>query len=316
MRCTILANLTTPRGRRATRRVRVLLAARYPEVEARWVPLARDLAGEPSGERLIVIGGDGTINTALAWLYRSDGSMPLGIIPAGTGNNLAISGLGVPRDTAVAGHIAIGGTRTRVIDAIRYDVEGEDEAPRRAGLIVQSAALGFPARVSRRFDDLRGRWWFGPFARMLGTYSYALLALLELWRLRRRERRGYQGIPARIELPEELLEEHVFGVFLNNERSVGGNFIPAPLARIDDGLMDLCWARARPGQSYLELLRRFRHGTQLELEAAVGYRQTAGPLTLRLGEPSTLMVDGDLPVRACRVLSLEVLPSRFEMIVP
>src|SRR5678816_4908666 len=59
-------------------------------------------------------------------------------------------------------------------------------------------------------------------------------------------------------LPEETLEERVIAIFIGNERSLGGEFQPCPKARIDDGLMDLCFVRAGTGESYLRLFRSVR----------------------------------------------------------
>jgi len=234
-----------------------------------------------------------------------DARLPIGIVPGGTGNNLA-RGLGLPTDPVRAIPLALRGTTTRPIDGARVEAAGHD------GVCLQSAALGFPAETSRRFDELRRRWWFRPVARLLGDPAYTLVALARLPQLRRRPAAG--GLAVELSMPETTVSEPVLAVFLCNEPTVGGGFTPAPRAAVDDGLLDVCWVRHEAPDPHLEIFRRLRRGTHVELTDSVGYRQTAGPLTVHTGEPSTLMVDGEL-IRDVRDLRMTMMPRRFDFVV-
>jgi diacylglycerol kinase (ATP) len=62
--------------------------------------------------RLVLLGGDGSIHAAIQCLYRQDAlrqAGPIGIIPLGTGNDLA-GLLDIPDDPVAAAHAALGGT--------------------------------------------------------------------------------------------------------------------------------------------------------------------------------------------------------------
>ncbi len=116
-----------------------------------------------------------------------------------------------------------------------------------------------------------------------------------------------------MELPGERLELPISAIFLGNERSLGGDFLPCPQARPDDGLADLCLVRARTGIPYLKLFRSISRGEHLAIEDAVLYRQTPGPLRIELSSPSRFLVDGDLWTCADR-FAVEVRPALFRVV--
>ena len=131
---------------------------------------ARELAAGAveRGARLVVAwGGDGTVNevaTALAF-----GPVPLGVIPAGSGNGLARH-FDLPADPPAAIRRLLSGT-DRVIDV--GELNGR--------LFVNLAGLGFDAHVAARFASLhRSR---------RGFLRYALIVFQEL---RRYQGAGYE----------------------------------------------------------------------------------------------------------------------------
>ena len=208
-------------------------------------------------------------------------------MPAGTGNNLA-RGLTLPLETRDALEVAFRGTGLRPLDGIHCrDGEG------RARVVIQTAALGFPAEVAGRYAALRQHSVFRHLARPAGPYVYQLLAYLGLATQKRRERRGKNLLQVKCTLPGEPFEEAVFAIFIGNERSLGGNFHPCPLAEVDDGQLDLCFVRAGTGQGYLELFRALTRGEHLALNETIVYRQTRGPwswssLCLALSLPTAI----------------------------
>jgi diacylglycerol kinase (ATP) len=310
MRMAVIYNPSSRRGTHTAARVREALARLDSGAAARWLEL-REVAALPLDcERVVCIGGDGTINAVASSLERSGASCPLAVIPAGTGNNLA-RGLGLPLETRAAVRLAVAGSSLRAIDGIAY--EAADGGERR--LIVQTSALGFPAEIAAQYDRLRRHRLFRLAARPTGPYVYRLLALLGLVAQKRRERRGEPPLVVSLKLPGEHLEESVFAVFIGNERSLGGNFHPCPKAVPDDGQLDICMIRAGTGEAYLRVFRRVARGAHLDLERTVVYRQTPGPVEIDLSSPLPLLADGDLWVRSDRY-RLEVLPRRFRIVVP
>src|SRR5215210_9412138 len=76
---------------------------------------------------LIVAGGDGTVNDVVNGLGRAEfpGGVTLGILPAGTGNDLAAT-LAIPEDPAEAVAV-LRHNRVRTLDVVRVRSEGSGE---------------------------------------------------------------------------------------------------------------------------------------------------------------------------------------------
>lgn len=115
---------------------------------------------------IVVIGGDGTLSGILDVLV--DGAIPVALVPAGTGNDLARA-LGLPRhDPTGAADVALDGV-ARTIDV------GEVRSGGVVARFLTIAALGFDAKVSERTNRLR--WPHG-------ALRYYLALVIELARLR------------------------------------------------------------------------------------------------------------------------------------
>lgn len=306
----VLHNPRSRQGRRAARRVRVV-AERSPVESARhlqWVSLQELASLETRPERLLVLGGDGTVNATVTLLFEKQWDTPIAVLPSGTGNNLA-RGLNLPLDPVQAFRIAVTAEGTRGLDAVLFSSRG-DEFDRR--LMVQTAALGFPAEIAARYDALRQRPWFRTLFAPLGPHVYRLLALVGLSDQKRREREGRDLLEARVQLPDEQLDETVLAVFIGNDRSLGGNFLPCPRAAVGDGLVDLCLVRAGTGTSYLRFFQKVISGRHLDLEDVVVYRQTPGPVKIQLSRSGPLLIDGDIHFETAS-FEVDVLPQRFQV---
>jgi diacylglycerol kinase (ATP) len=117
---------------------------------------------------VVAVGGDGAVHAALQAVAGT--GTPLGVVPAGTGNDLALA-LGVPRDPVAAARAVaedLTGGRTRTVDAGRT-------GDRWWATVL---CCGFDSAVTDRANRLR--WPRGP-----RRYDVAILA--ELARLRPRE---------------------------------------------------------------------------------------------------------------------------------
>lgn len=168
-------------------------------------------------DRVIAIGGDGTVQEVINGLI--DGGTPpsLGVVPLGSGNDLARS-LGLPRDEAEAWRLAVG-NHTVALDAARArNGEGTERWFASAG------GIGFDAQVAAAMVS-RGRW-------QLGRLGYLMTTLAELRRFS--NRRVELRIDGRPTTHDALLVAIANGAFY------GGGMRIAPSARPDDGILDVC----------------------------------------------------------------------------
>jgi diacylglycerol kinase family enzyme len=270
--------------------------------------------------RVVVVGGDGSIRSTLAFL-RTLGPLPeIGIVPAGTGNNLA-GALGLTRlvDPRVWVSIAFESTTTRSIDA--YAIERcAPKLERSFGfendVFVQSAFVGFPVLVGRRYARFRR---FGParwLASKCGTLIYRFLAGASLLELKIREILGQRGF--RLEATSSawpIVEARSFAIFVAGDGTVGGDFQPSTAARLDDGLADVCIIRSTPrSHGYLHVFKALEiprtdplEGTAIDLSAPNVY--------FRFDPPQEVFVDGDA-IGTFESIGIRVLERYFRVVVP
>ncbi|MFE3223002.1 diacylglycerol/lipid kinase family protein [Nocardia sp. NPDC059228] len=236
--------------------------------------LVRKALADPDArpDAVVAAGGDGLVGVVLQALVGT--GVPLGLIPGGTGNDLARE-LGVPDDTDAAVATVVGG-RTRAIDL--GTVETEESG--RALWFATVTGTGLDARVTLRANTLR--WPNGPM-------RYTVAALLEL--------AGKLAVPYRIELtgsPDHpdgtALELDAVMVAVGNTRTYGGGMLICPDALIDDGLLDLTVVGAMSRLEMLRLLPTLSSGKRIDHPAAVQYQAREIRLTAP-GAPAT--ADGD-----------------------
>lgn len=185
-----------------------------------------------SGTALVVAwGGDGTVNGAGVALARSD--VPLGIVPAGSGNGLARD-LGLPFEPRAALEVAAD-RHTRAIDAGEVD----------GSLFFNVAGVGLDARIAERLA--------APGARR-GLSGYILATLAEL--------PGHRARTYTITCDggEAFVERALF-IALANSRQYGNGAQIAPAARLDDGALELVVVRDQSGVRIATQLPAFFRGT-------------------------------------------------------
>ena len=167
---------------------------------------------------LIVAGGDGTINDVVNGLGRAgfpDG-VTLGILPAGTGNDLAAT-LEIPRDADLAEDV-IRENRVRTLDVARVRSEGIGER-----FFINVATGGLGAEISDANE--------GQFKKRWGKLSY-LRASLEV-------AKDFDVRELTLYLDGEPREVRAVNVVVGNCRYAGGGWLAAPKANPEDGLLDV-----------------------------------------------------------------------------
>ena len=238
---------------------------------------ARELAAAAvrRGAGLVVAwGGDGTINEVASALAFGD--VPLGIIPAGSGNGLARE-LGVdPRpERALADALS---ATPRPMDV--GDVEGR--------LFVNIAGIGVDAFVASRFSLARRRGF-------LGYINITVHALATYVPTTYRMTSSGGSITARALL-----------VTIANSAQFGNGARIAPGARVDDGLLDLVVVEERWRLATIAQLPRLFTGTAHRIRGCT--TQQIREVTIEADEPMTYHVDGE-PVVGGNRLTARVHPG-------
>jgi diacylglycerol kinase (ATP) len=213
----LLTNPTAGKGRGARARDAALPRLR----DAGFV--VRNLAGRDADEALdlarqcvadeveavVVVGGDGMVHLAVQAL--ADTGIGLGIIPAGTGNDVARY-FDIPRKDAVAAADRVIASAPRTVDLARSG----------AKYFVTVLAAGFDAIVNERAN--RMTW-------PKGQMRYNLATLAEL--------RVFDPLPYTIELDGEERRLDAMLVAVGNGPSFGGGLRITEGAVLDDGMLDV-----------------------------------------------------------------------------
>jgi len=210
---------------------------------------------------IVAMGGDGTVNEVANGLVGS--AATLGVIPAGTGNDF-IRMAGIPADYADA--IALLETgRIREIDLGRV---GEDR------YFVNGLGIGIDAQVAR--DVLK-------MERMRGALAYLYAAVKEVFR--------FQAFPVSLSGDGWTAEHTCISLGIANGKYCGGGFKLAPLADIDDELIDIAAIEDFAKLERLIRLPQARKGSHLKL-SRVHYRQERA---VTVSSPSRLIahIDGE-----------------------
>lgn len=282
-----------------------LRAALAPRLQAEFLyPTSPDettrvaqVAVADSVAAVVVAGGDGTLNRVAATLAGS--GVAMGILPFGTGNDLAVT-LGIPLDVAgAARRIAAG--RARAIDLL--EVNGSIVCTvGLLGLVAESAA-----RVIRA-GARESRW--RPIVRGLGAAAWRLSGTASLLtgaasRHVRVERAGGTEAPS-------VFAGEVAGFFLSNGPRLGGGLTLPTGGAIDDGVFELCTVHAR-GRG--RLLRAF---TDLMLKRplppGVLEVQPARTAVVTTAAPGPFSADGELFGESVR-FDVRVRPAALRVLV-
>ncbi len=200
-----------------------VLRSEFDGYELDWVETggpgdASEAAREWPEGLLIVAGGDGTINDAVNGLGKAGfpEGVTLGILPAGTGNDLAAT-LRIPDDPDEAEDVIRQG-RVRTLDVARVRSEGIEER-----FFINVATGGLGAEISDANEgEIKKRW---------GKLSY-LRASLEV-------AKDFDVKELDLYLDDELHRVRAVNVVVGNCRFAGGGWLAAPRANPEDGLLDV-----------------------------------------------------------------------------
>jgi diacylglycerol kinase (ATP) len=242
----LLVNPSAGRGRGA-RAGRIAAAAlrdrghRVRELVGRDGDEAADLAASalatgPDG--LVVVGGDGMVHLALQQLAGPDApGVPLGVVPAGTGNDVARY-LGVPRRDPAAAAAVVADGHVREMDLARAG----------GAYYATVLASGFDSAVNERANAMT---W------PRGQMRYNLATAAQL--------RTFHPVRYALEIDGRRLDVEAMLVAVGNGPSYGGGLRICEGAKLDDGLLDVVVIRSLSKPALLRVYPRLFTGTHVRL---------------------------------------------------
>jgi YegS/Rv2252/BmrU family lipid kinase len=249
-----------------------------------------DLVAEAAGRRPVVIGGDGSVHAIVGTLYRTrtlETAPALGLIPLGTGNDLARTA-GIPLDPVAAARVVLDGTDKSM--ELLVDDAG--------GVVVNAVHLGIGAEAGR----VASRW-----KSRLGKAAYAMGSVIA--------GSSSPGWRVRVEANGEVLvdvDQRVLMVGLGLGSSIGGGSPLAPSANPADGLVDVVISAAVGPLARLTYAIHLRRGDHVHRPDV---RLVRARQVVVSGQPFMYNADGEIagPVRR---RSWTVRPDAWRLLVP
>lgn len=243
---------------------------------------------------IVAAGGDGTSNEVLNGLMQhkqAEGFFPvMGIIPVGRGNDFAF-GANIP--AGVEDSCALLASLSRKwIDIGRIQVAGQPEA------------LYFGNGVGVGFDAVVG--FLAARMKLKGMLSYLVAALKTIFIY-------FKPPEVRVDFDGSSMTISALMVSVMNGRRMGGGFMMAPGANINDGLLNLCIVSEVPQMAMFGLIGKFMQGTH-EAESAVQTRQAAKVTITALKGTLPVHADGVTVCEEGEQITIELLPRSLEII--
>ena len=237
---------------------------------------------------VIAAGGDGTIRAVADALAHT--GIPLGLVPAGTGNLLARN-LDLPLEEVDAIEVALSG-QVRQLDLVKIIVD--DRAPEHFAVM---AGIGVDAVIMDETDEgLKDK---------VGSAAYFVAAAKALGRLPVRMTVQLDG--------NRPVRRQAMLCVIGNVGTLRGNLTLIPGARPDDGLLDI----------YIASPRRFRHWVKIGLRLMTRRakkddqvdQHTGKRVRIKLHGKDNYQLDGDV-IGEATTLDAEIQPGALALCVP
>jgi diacylglycerol kinase (ATP) len=231
-------------------------------------------------DRVVAVGGDGTINEVARGLLHSD--TPLGIIPRGSGNGLSRH-LRIPLSVQGA---AASLFNSRLVRMDTLTVNGR--------LSLNVSGIGFDAHVAHLFGKNGKR----------GLSAYARITLEEYIR--------FKEFEAQITVDGIQTRRKAFMIAIANSSQYGNNARVAPHASICDQLLHVNFLHKVPPYR-LDFVYSFFKGTA-DKSSFCEIIETQS-LHISVAEPMAFHVDGE-PVGLETEFDIKILPSSLTIVAP
>lgn len=240
-------------------------------------------AVEQGFDLLLVVGGDGTVNTAGSALMGTN--TVLGVVPMGSGNGFARH-FGISLDPEKAAQSLATG-KIRPIDVGL--VNGQP--------FLITCSMAWDAAIVRSFDKSPVR----------GVLPYVFAGIYEFFEYKP------QAITAELDSGEVVTFPDPVVFTVANLTQFGGGALIAPHARADDGCLELIAARRQDVAVLFSNLLRLFNGT-IERIPRVLFRSFK-TLTVQRAFPSAIQVDGEL-IQAPATIEVRIEPQALRVLVP
>ena len=233
-------------------------------------------------KKILVAGGDGTINQVVNSLLKNNIDLPIGIFPAGTANDFA-QYFNLPQDIEEIVEILLRDNYTLSDVGLANDK-----------YFINVASLGVLIDISQKTNpDLKNT---------LGVLAYYLNCIIELPKLK--------TVSVRITSNEINYDGEVLFMLVMNGRSAGGFHKIAPCASINDGLLESFIFLKCPIYELASLFMAVINGDHINHPNVIHFSTKE----LRIESDSNVGTDIDGEKGAEFPLNIKLLPNKLKII--
>ena len=242
--------------------------------------LARNLVTDKSADLVVAVGGDGTVNEVASGLLHS--SVPMGIIPKGSGNGLARH-LGIPMKMRAALKVLFE-SQLIAMDAFKINDR----------LSLNISGIGFDGHVANLFAGNVKR----------GLKGYAKVTLNEFM--------SFKEFEADIIQESSTVKRKAFVIAVANSSQYGNNARIAPAASVCDGILHVCFLKKVPPYR-LDFIYNFFNGS-IRNSSFCEFIETKD-LEIRVDKPVAFHIDGE-PCGVDTHFKIQMMPQSLRVFVP
>lgn len=235
---------------------------------------------------IVSVGGDGTLNEVVNGIMTSGRSteVNLGILPEGGGNDFAANfNLSDKVDKAIE-------------TLLKFNLRKIDVGKIEDKYFINALGIGFDARVAVISNTIK-------YLNGLPRYILAVLKALITLKMARAE----------IILDNCKLHKPFLLLAIGNGLSTGGGFLLTPEARVDDGLLDICFISKVNRRRVLNLLPSAIKGKHLKEPEVIIHQSKK--IEIICQEPLPIYYDGELPkLKDPLHIVIDLLPKKLNLI--
>lgn len=259
------------------------------------VKLARKYI-EAGFHKIIVVGGDGTLNEVVNGVFTQNKyptkDIILAMIPVGTGNDWGRS-FNIPSGYKEAIQL-IGRMHTRVQDVGKVHYMN-NELPKQRHFI-NMAGLGFDAMVAKRTNKVKQEGKSGPFSYLISLFTSLI---------------SYNDSKVNITVDDEEFDANVFTMSVAICKFNGGGMMQAPNAIPDDGLFDVTVITRVSRFLVIRSVKKLYDGSYLKMPQVKTFR--GEKVKIESNPPMFLETDGESLGHT--PMSFEVIPLSIQVVV-
>jgi len=218
---------------------------------------------------IVAAGGDGTLFEVINGYFKnsSEKGIPIGVLPVGTGNAFAHD-LELDNTQIEDAIEIISKQKLRKVDVGKFVTHGQDY------YFLNIIGAGFVVDANKTAQHFK----------FLGDFSYQIGVLYRILVLK--------FTKLKLEIDGKKIETKSTFIEISNTRYTGGDFLMAPTAKIDDGLLDVTLVKKISRLRLLKGLVKIKTGEHIHLDEIDTFK--AKHIKIESEKPLVLTPDGEL----------------------